>query len=163
MRELYLLNVSVHVLAALIWLGGMFFLGLVGAPVLRGVEPPALRAQLFRTLGARFRSVGWACIAVLLATGVLNLMFRGLLRTDTLGSAAFWGSPYGIALAGKLGGVLVMVSLSAVHDFVHGPRASRLAPHSPEAAAARLTAARMARVNAIVGVLVVLAAVRLAR
>ena len=40
---LYNLVVTLHVLAALFWLGGMFFLALVGAPVLRAVEPPELR------------------------------------------------------------------------------------------------------------------------
>jgi uncharacterized membrane protein len=47
----YFVNVTVHVFAALLWLGGMFFLAVVGAPVLRSVEPPELRAQLFRRLG----------------------------------------------------------------------------------------------------------------
>ena len=40
----YHLNVFVHLMAALVWLGGMFFLAVVGAPVLRGVDPPRLRA-----------------------------------------------------------------------------------------------------------------------
>jgi uncharacterized membrane protein len=57
---LYYLNVTVHVLAAFLWLGGMFFLGAVGAPVLRRLEPPELRARIFRELGQQFRSVGWA-------------------------------------------------------------------------------------------------------
>ena len=63
----YYLNVTVHVLAALLWLGGMFFLGLVGAPVLRQIEPPALRVKLFRLLGQRFRTIGWSAIAGLVA------------------------------------------------------------------------------------------------
>ena len=163
MRALYLLNVWVHLLAAMVWLGGMLFLGIVGAPVLRAVEPASLRARLFRELGERFRVVGWACIAVLLGTGALNLWFRGLLEVATLGSPSFWGAPYGRALAGKLVGVAVMIVLSAVHDFAHGPHAARLPPDSTEAARARRAAAVLARVNAVVGVLVVLAAVRLAR
>ena len=72
MRTLYLANVTVHVLAALVWLGGMFFVAVVGAPVLRRVESPALRSELFRELGERFRAVGWACIALLVATGTLR-------------------------------------------------------------------------------------------
>ena len=76
----YYLNVVLHVLAALFWLGGMFFLGVVGAPVLRRVEPPALRQQLFHQLGARFRTAGWIAIGVLVVTGAANLHFRGLLR-----------------------------------------------------------------------------------
>jgi uncharacterized membrane protein len=161
---LYYINVSIHVLAAMLWLGGMFFLGIVGAPVLRSVEPPPLRQRLFQELGSRFRSVGWWTIAVLLVTGVLNLHFRGWLHwTGVLGSWSFWRTSVGHALAAKLIAVTLMISISAIHDFVHGPRAGRAAPGSPESIAMRQRAARLARANAIVGILLVLAAVRLAR
>jgi uncharacterized membrane protein len=163
MRALYLTNVTLHVLAAMVWLGGMFFFAVVGAPVLRRVEPAALRAQLFQAAGERFRLVGWICIAVLLMTGVLNLGLRGLLSATGVGSAAFWSSAYGVTLAGKLVGVAVMLVVSAVHDFVHGPAASRLAPGSREALGARRRAALWARLNALAGILVLIAAVRLAR
>ena len=164
MSLLYYLNVTIHVLAAMLWLGGMFFLGVVGAPVLRSIEPPPLRPRLFQELGARFRRIGWITIAVLLVTGVLNLFFHGWLHWNgVLGSRAFWNTPVGRALAAKLIAVTLMISISAIHDFVHGPRAGRATPGSPAAIALRKRAAVLARVNAIVGVLLVIAAVRLAR
>ena len=161
--SLYLLNVTVHVFAALLWLGGMFFLALVGAPVLRAVEPPELRALLFRRLGERFRSAGWIAIVVLLITGVLNLHLRGMLSTDVLGSGSFWRTPYGTSLAWKLGAVAGMVIVQAVHDFHLGPAASRLVPGSAEMLAAHRRASWLARISAMLGVIVVIAAVRLAR
>lgn len=161
--SLYLLNVTVHILAALLWLGGMFFLAAVGGPVLRGVEPPALRARLFEALGARFRTVGWITIAVLIATGIGNLHFRGLLSGAVLGAPEFWESGFGRALAWKLVSVTAMIVVSALHDFVLGPRASRLDPGSPDALRARRRASWLARANALLGIIVVLAAVRLAR
>lgn len=163
MSELYFLTVTLHVLAALLWLGGMFFLAIVGAPVLRHVEPPALRAALFRQLGERFRRIGWWAISVLLVTGVIILHYRGLLNAEVWTNSAFWGTPMGRSLAWKLGAVTTMVSLSAFHDFVSGPAASRLEPGSPAALKARRRAALMARINAVVGLIVVIAAVRLAR
>jgi putative copper resistance protein D len=159
----YYLNVTVHVLAALLWLGGMFFLGAVGAPVLRAVEPAALRAQLFARLGERFRTVGWAAIGLLVVTGVLNLHHRGLLRAELWTSASFWATGLGTALAWKLASVTVMIGISGVHDFVTGPAATRLDPGSPAAVRARRNAGLLARVNAVVGVVLVIAAVRLAR
>jgi copper resistance protein D len=159
----YYLNVTIHLLAALLWLGGMFFLAAVGAPVLRQVEPPELRAALFRKLGEQFRTVGWVSIGVLLVTGTLNLYFRGMLSGPLLGSAQFWATPYGTALAWKLGAVAAMLVVQAIHDFVTGPAASRLAPGSPEMRKARKRAALLARLSAILGVIVVIAAVRLAR
>lgn len=163
MSQLYFLNVTVHVLAALLWLGGMFFLAAVGAPVLRTVEPPELRQALFRRLGESFRRTGWIAIAVLIGTGSLNLWFRGVLRAELLRSAAFWSDPYGRALAWKLAAVGVMLSLQAVHDFIVGPRAGRTPPGSPEALRNRRLAAWLGRASAVLGVLVVVAAVRLAR
>jgi copper resistance protein D len=163
MRFLYLTSVTIHLLAAMLWLGGTFFLAIVGAPVLRRVEPAALRSELFRRLGTRFRAVGWIAIAVLVGTGIANLAFRGMLNPETLGSAAFWQRPYGQALAWKLALVAVMLSLAGVHDFALGPRASRYAGGSPEAAAARRSAAWLARANAVLGIALVAVAVRLAR
>jgi uncharacterized membrane protein len=160
---LYWLNVTLHVLAAFVWLGGMLFLALVGAPVLRAVEPASLRAELFQRIGKRFRAVGWIAIAVLLATGVGNLAFRGLLSGDVLGSGAFWNGGYGTTLAWKLALVAAMVSISAVHDFVDGPRASRLPPGTPAALAARRRSTWLARVNAGLGVALLTVAVRLTR
>ncbi len=161
--SLYILNVTLHLFAALLWLGGMFFLAAVGAPVLRRIEPPSLRAELFRQLGAQFRNVGWIAIGVLVLTGIGNLYFRGLLRWDLWTNPAFWTSGYGQALAWKLATVVVMITISALHDFVFGPAASRLEPGTPAALALRRRAAWMARVNALVGIVLVFAAVRLAR
>lgn len=160
---LYWLNVTLHLLAAFLWLGGMFFLAAVGAPVLREVDPPALRARLFERIGVRFRTVGWIAIAVLIATGLGNLGLRGLLDWNTLGSGEFWGGRYGRVLAWKLGLAAAMVGISAVHDFVEGPRASRLPPGSPEAIRARRRSAWLARLNAALGIALVFVAVRLAR
>jgi hypothetical protein len=108
--------------------------------------------------------VGWYAITVLLVTGVFNLHFRGWLHWNgVFGSPSFWRTSVGHALAGKLTAVTLMISISGIHDFVHGPRAGRAVPGSPAAIAMRKRAASLARANAVVGVLLVLAAVRLAR
>lgn len=163
MREVYLANVTIHVLAALFWIGGMLFFALVGAPALRRIESPGLRAELFRQLGERFRGAGWIAIGVLLATGTVNLWLGGLLRFDVLADPAFWQAPYGRTLGWKLVGVTAMLVVSALHDFVLGPRAARREAGTPEALRARRRAALLARGNAVLGLLVVIVAVRLAR
>lgn len=178
----YHLNVTVHLLAAFVWLGGMFFLAAVGAPALRELEDPTLRARLFAAIGRRFRVAGWMAIGVLLVTGVLNLYFRGLLDSGTLGDPAFWASPYGRALGWKLGAVAAMILVSALHDFVFGPRVARAWEGGGEARAGdaagvaeaaggadppgsrdRRVASWLARASALLGIAVVVAAVRLAR
>jgi copper resistance protein D len=157
----YFVNVTVHVFAALFWLGGMFFLAVVGAPVLRAVEPASLRAELFTRLGERFRTAGWAAIALLVATGILNLHFTRVLYR--LGDPELWATRYGTALGWKLAAVAAMIAIGAVHDFVLGPRAARIPAGTPAALRARSRAAWLARANALVGIVLVIAAVRLAR
>ena len=89
--------------------------------------------------------------------------YRGLLSPELWADARFWPTSLGSALAWKLGAVAVMVAVSAFHDFVAGPRAAREPSGSPAALSARRRAAWLARVNALVGVILVIAAVRLAR
>jgi copper resistance protein D len=184
---LYHLTVFFHLLAAIVWLGGMFFFALVGAPVIRSVVEPAARATLFGALGRRFRTVGWGALAVLGGTGVWILYLRGILRAEVLLDPAWWAGPLGRALGWKLGAVVVMVTLSGIHDFVLGPRAVRWAdadrtnegraaaagerPAAGEkrAAAAGSTPAtqrwgvHLARANVAVGLVLIYWAMRLAR
>ncbi len=162
MRSLYVLTVTLHVLAAVTWLGGMVAFALL-APVLRRVGDAAERQALFQTLGERFRVVGWVCIAVLVVTGVGQLQMRGWWGAAFWGARDLWSSALGHALAGKLLTVAFMLVVQAVHDFHFGPKAGRVASGTGEALSLRRTAARLARVNAVVGVALVYFAVRLAR
>lgn len=161
---MYLTLVTIHVLAALFWLGGMFFLAVIGAPLLRTVEPPEQRQRLFREMGLRFRSAGWIAIAILVLTGIANLYYRGWLQWDNVwASSAFWHSGVGHSLACKLIAVTTMIVVSAIHDFILGPAAGRQKPGSPGAISLRRHAAHLARANAVLGIIIVIAAVRLAR
>src|SRR5439155_23736870 len=105
-----------HVLASVIWIGGMLFLSLVAAPVLRQVDSRVLRADLFRKMARRFRRLVWICIVVLILTGIVNVAHYG--NTSP-------GSPYLKVLGIKLGMVAVLVALGVAHDFIIGPRATR--------------------------------------
>ena len=134
----------VHVSAAITWFGGMLFIALVLVPVMRAQTDAALRARLLHQVGVRFRTVGWAALVLLLATGLLNL----------------WLRPYLLALPRfqwKLGLVVLALVLSVVHDFVLGPRAG--APGADPAL--RVCASWTARVNVVVVLIVVVLALAL--
>ena len=159
---MYSASVTLHVLAAIFWLGGMFFLGIVGAPALAGLDPD-LRRRLFKEIGLRFRGPGWLAIASLLITGVANLRFRGLLAPAFHGGRDFWTTPIGQVLAWKLVLVLAMVTIGAVHDFWLGPLSGELDAGSKEHIRVRTLVARLGRLNAVLGILVVYFATRLIR
>ena len=159
----YLGVVVVHVLAAIVWVGGVLFFALVGAPVLRTVEPPELRASLFDAIGRRFRHVGWWAVAVLLVTGPVLLAMRGWLSPDVLFRAEFWRTAAGTALAWKLALVVVMIALTAAHDVALDPRRARDAAGGAASERSRRRAVLMARFGALAAVAVVAVAARLAR
>lgn len=160
--NLYYLSVTLHLLAAFVWLGGLFFLAIV-APIFRRVEPPQLRAELFSQLGRQLRTVGWIAIAILILTGTANLHLRGMLRWHVLGSPDFWSAPLGRALAWKLALVALILAVSALHDFAFGPASTRAEPGSPNAIRLRTYAAWLGRLSALIGIVLVYVAARLAR
>lgn len=159
----YHLNVFFHLLASVYWLGGMFFFAAVGAPVLRTLPDARERSALFRDLGRRFRSTAWIAILVLLGTGIGNLHFRGLLRWEIWSASGFWITAYGQLLAAKLALVAGMISVQLVHDFWLGPKASAVAPHTPQGFRFRKAAAWLGRGNALLGLVLLYVAVRLVR
>jgi putative copper resistance protein D len=163
---MYQLSTLLHVLSAIDWVGGMLFLALVVVPVARKLQP-AERGVLVGAIGRRFRVVGWACIALLIVTGVVNTSYRGV-TWDSIASGRFVASDFGRLLAVKVGLVVVMIVLSAVHDFAIGPASTRAlerkdADAAREAAALRRKASWLGRLNAVLALVVVALAVALVR
>ncbi len=164
-HSLYFWSVVVHILAAVMWVGGMLFLVFVLMPALKNMEDARLRAKLIRVTGIRFRSVGWACLAVLLVTGFLNLLARGV-SPETLADPAFWTTGYGKTLGWKVLLFLVILSLSATHDFLIGPRAGQLQRRDAggrETQRLRFMATWFGRLNLVLSIIVVLLGVMLVR
>jgi putative copper export protein len=154
---LYLASVYVHIVAACVWVGGMVFFALVAVPLLRSPEYKAEAPALVRWMGLRFRAVAWAVIGVLVVTGVVNLMTRGV-SMDDLATRVFWTSPFGRTLRHKLEIVTVVLLLSVAHDFWIGPRASQTGD-----AKLRRAASWIARVNLVLALAVIAFAVGLVR
>lgn len=164
MYALYLISIWLHLLAATVWIGGMLFLVLVVVPWLRaGGRVDA--AVFLRETGTRFRNVGWTCFAVLVVTGSFNLWFRGVGLAD-FADPRWLASSFGTTVVVKLSAFLVVLVVSAVHDFVVGPRATTAIatdPRSAQAQAARRRASLLGRVNVLLALVLVAAAVMLVR
>ncbi|HEX9667282.1 MAG TPA: DUF4149 domain-containing protein [Thermodesulfobacteriota bacterium] len=157
----------IHVVAAIIWLGGMFFISLVLVPSLRKLEPPIKRTEILSATGRRFSLVSWTAILVLLVTGVINSVNRGV-TIDLISSGKIFSSHFGMILTFKVFLVLVMILISAIHDFILGPKLIKLTElgRSSQDSAKSLGKKRklvswLARINALLGIIVVACAVML--
>jgi copper resistance protein D len=147
----YEVSVSLHILAACVWVGGMIFLAIVVLPILRQPGYRSVAVPLIQAAGVRFRWVGWMALGMLVLTGVANLSFRGYGWTLVRDGSA-WQGWFGHTLAVKLILVAAIVVISAVHDLVLGPRFTRLAGEEPDLPAAR----RLRRQAAWIGRIVLL-------
>ncbi|WP_352428406.1 CopD family protein, partial [Thermoflexus sp.] len=121
MRGLYLLSVAVHLLAAAWWIGGLLFLATGVVPVIRRPFFQAVSTEFMRQVGLQFRRLGWIALGLLVLSGLVNLLGRGV-TPDRLLQPAFWSGPFGRALAGKLAAVALIFLFNALHDFWAGPR-----------------------------------------
>ncbi|KRT64831.1 MAG: copper resistance D [Candidatus Dadabacteria bacterium CSP1-2] len=165
MQFSYTLVVLIHILAAIIWLGGMFFIAIVMVPVLRRLEPPQKRIEVLSATATRFRAISWIAILVLLITGVLNAINHGV-TMQKISTGEFFSSNFGKILILKLILVFAMLVLSAIHDFILGPRLIELLNSSNPDSFTKLQKNRkyvswLARINALLGILVVACAVML--
>lgn len=143
---------AAHMLAAAVWVGGMLTFSLATAPALRGSLDPGARAAAMRAVTRRLSRAGWAALALLAASGLWTS--RGLWADPAALPRAF----YGRLFLFKMSLVAVMVTLSALHDLVWGPRALALEPGSPDYVSRVRRLAFWARLNAAVTVGIVVSA-----
>jgi uncharacterized membrane protein len=79
-----IIGLALHILAAVIWVGGMFFAYAILRPGMGSLEP-AIRLPLWHRVFARFFLWVWLSIAVLLVSGfaMIFLGFGGLATVGT--------------------------------------------------------------------------------
>lgn len=112
----YLLSVFIHIICAAFWIGGMLFLPLV---ILPGIKQHPDRIAILYKTGITFRLYGWIVLAVLLATGLLNMHLRGVPFTWEF----FSESSYGTLVSYKMLLFLGILLVSGMHDFLFGRKA----------------------------------------
>lgn len=157
----YQLVVYVHVLSAIGWVGGILFLGLIAVPALRRLEP-GQRAQLLNVLGTRFRNVGYTLLLLLLITGVIQSVFHGATVANVL-DGSFFSTHFGRNLGMKLLFIALMLVVSISHDFFVGPASVRATEAGQDTTRLRKTASWLARITALLALIVIAYAVRLVR
>ncbi|WPF81402.1 hypothetical protein SANBI_002694 [Sanguibacter sp. 4.1] len=122
----------VHVLGAILWVGGQLTVSALVLPVVRSRLGEEQRAALMRSLGMRLGIVTVvAFIPLQVTTGVLLAAHKGV----TIASLAEPG--YGRMLAGKLTAFVLVMLAAALHGWANG--------------AGRRTLARALAVSSLVG------------
>ena len=133
---------AIHILCAVVWVGGMFFALLVLRPSLATLEPPqrlALHGQVFR----RFFLVIWHAMPLALISGYAMLfgVYGG-----------FAGADWSVNVMQLLGLIMAVVFLA----IFFGPWARfRRASPGPQATRAIDTIRKLVTLNLVLGVLTV--------
>jgi uncharacterized membrane protein len=158
--RLYALMVFLHVLAVVVWVGGMFLMHFAVRPVAVAQLPPAQRLPLLAEILGRF--FGWVTIAVLLvlATGVAMIFGIGAAAGAAEAGKSAFGEGMRLAHVSvhlMFGLGLVMSLVFAFIRLVPYPRLrSALAAQQLPAGAARLDLIRrLVAVNLVLGVLTI--------
>ena len=111
---LQIVFVSIHVLAAAVWVGGTVALTFIAVPAIRRLAGEQ-RREAMRTLGERWRPIGWSALLVLVSTGVP--LASDVLPDAGTGAAAVFGV--------KMASFAALLGFAYTHDVVLGPRLAR--------------------------------------
>ncbi len=161
MSTLYKISVTLHVLSAIIWIGGVLFMGLIAVPAARRLDPKLRRAVTSR-LGHAFRPVGWLCLAVLIVTGSYMAYSWGATWQNVF-DLSFFEAGHTRLLGYKLLAIIVMLGVSGVHDWYIGPKATAVEAGSAEAERLRKIAGWLGRVTGVLVIVIACLAVFVAR
>jgi putative copper export protein len=113
------LIVWLHLLGALIWIGGLVFVVLVAGPALKRATSVREHLRLGLSLEGRFRAVIWPAVGVVLFTGLFNVI--NILYATGL-SGGRMPPAFARLLTLKIGLVAVMVILQAIDQLVVRPK-----------------------------------------
>ncbi len=103
--------VIVHLLAAMVWVGGSVALVFAGVPAIRVLEGEP-RGRAMKELGLRWRPLGYSALGIAAITGLF------LASHD-------WSegrSPFKTVLWVKVALSIALVIASYLHNYVYGPR-----------------------------------------
>lgn len=110
----------VHLISAIIWVGGQIFILFVLLPILRTSLERDQRTLLFAQVGRRYAVISWIALALLVVTGFLNADREGVDWTRLTVSS------YGRILLAKLILVSIVIAITLVHALYFGRRITEI-------------------------------------
>ena len=106
-----IINHWVHLMSAVIWIGGLAFLVMSVTPALRKAVPKEYLRPLLDAISTRYRKIVGVLMAVILMTGGINLHFISQMMLSQTGSGISNSPKYLTILFIKLTLVLGIVTL----------------------------------------------------
>ena len=139
---------TIHIIAASLWVGGMLFMVLVLSPYVRKLPD---FVHHFQEVGKRYSFWGtFISLTVLFLTGLYNMNVMGVPFIKVFST----NTVYAHTLSHKLYLFFITVVIAVVHDYVLGLRA-----HKSERL--RILSAVAGVINLILGITIIYLAVRL--
>ncbi len=150
----YPLTISLHALAAVIWVGGMFFAYTALRPVAAQLLEPPIRLALWSQTLTKFFSWIWLAVIVLPATGywIIFNVYDG-----------FAGAGWNIHLMHTLGIIMILIFLHVFFAPFKRLRRAVEEENFQEGARNLAIIRRMVGINLLIGLLTVIVAVGLHR
>lgn len=125
-----------HMLATVLWIGGLAFQSAVLQPAIRSSLQPSQQPSLLEALRRRFQPLAWLSLGALLLTGLTQMSahpsYHGLLSVD---------SAWARSILAKHLAILCMVGVAAYQTWFLQPELGRAAlrlSQTPQAATAEL-------------------------
>lgn len=122
MTILATLNLWLHLIGIVFWWGGMFFFLIAFAPAAHSL-PAATCIQTLNRGRISLETFSWVGIALLLVTGIVNLILRSQ-------ATAQLSQLYVIVLSMKLLLFFAMLAHHALQVFKYGPKIAALTSHN---------------------------------
>lgn len=148
---------ALHMLATVLWLGGIGALLLWVIPFLHKTQPPEKRAALLEQIQRRFDPLVWLCFVILAATGMFQMSanpnYQGLLAIENRWAVALFIKHLLFVGMGAINAALTFIILPGLK------RAALLQSRNLPAPEAELLQTRqrlLLRINLVMGVLVLL-------
>ncbi len=152
----------IHVIAAVIWIGGNLILAMVIVPYFRQNLPPVQRIKLLTQIGKRFEPIVWGCVGILFFTGLINVF-------NAVGLSASVITSFMRTLFIKLSLFIVLIILTCLHSFLFGPKLANaiesldesIEELPPDVQSIRKQMSIVSSLMGVVSILILLAAVAL--
>ena len=164
MTPWYAVSLLVHLFALALWLGGIAFFLIVFGPAVHELKPGA-GIRILNHGRMAFEALSWVGIALVMITGMTNLILRNQM------SGAYLGQYYMVVLATKLFLFVAMLVHHSLQVFKYGPKIFALTAQVGDEAALWPETLRsdwqrwflLLKINAALGPIVILLGLALVR